>query len=133
MESGCGETLSEPGRDPRWNVTGAFPDRVREQSTLDGTVTITNATDRNIAGLSASRPDVYVTQHGRIVALPLPRDDVGVVLELAPGGARDYDAAGSLRRCSDQQPLAPGRYELHALLRIGDATAVGGPWPLEVE
>ena len=115
-------------------VTGSFPARVRatEQSTVEGTVTITNATGRPIQALAASRPDVYVKQDGAIVATPLPRDDVGLILELAPGAAREFSASGSLRRSSDQRPLAPGRYELHAVLRFGDGgSAAGGPWPLE--
>ena len=96
-------------------------------------MTITNATSRRIDGLAASQPDLYVTQRGRIVATPLPRDDIGLSIELAPGAAREFRTEGSLRRCRDQQPLAPGRYELHAVLRFGDGpAATGGPWPLEV-
>ena len=130
---GCGGTLPEQDPHADLTLTGAFPERVRtERSTVEGTVTITNATSRRIDGLAASQPDVYVTQGGRIVAEPLPSDDVGLALELAPGAARDFSATGSLRGCSDQQPLPPGRYELHAVLRVGEATAAGGPWPLEI-
>ena len=131
----CGGTLPAPERDARLELSGAFPERARasEHPTLAGTVTIINTTQRRIDGLAASQPDVYVTQRGRIVATPLPRDDIGLIVELAPGAAREFRTEGSLRRCSDQAPLAPGRYELHAVLRFGDGTAAtGGPWPLEV-
>ena len=130
----CGGTLPEPERDERLSVSGTFPERAKaSEPTFAGTVTIANATSRRIDGLAASQPDLYVTQRGRIVATPLPRDDIGLVVELAPGAARAFRTEGSLRRCSDQAPLAPGRYELHAVLRFGDGTAAtGGPWPLEV-
>ena len=131
----CGGTLPAPERDARLELSGAFPERAKasERPTFAGTVTITNATQRRIDGLAASQPDLYVTQRGRIVATPLPRDDIGLIVELAPGAAREFRTEGSLRRCSDQQPLAPGRYELHAVLRFGDGTAAaGGPWPLDV-
>ena len=135
MPGECGGTLPEQERDARLRVSGAFPERANatEQPMFAGTVTITNVTNRRIEGLSASQPDIYVTQHDRIVATPLPQDDVGLALELAPGAARDFRTQGSLRRCSDQQPLAPGRYELHAVLRFGDGmAAAGGPWSLDV-
>lgn len=116
-------------------MTGAFPARVRagEESTVDGTVTVTNVTSRRIETLSASQPDVYLTREGATVTTPLPRDDVGLVLELEPGAARDFRASGSLRQTPDQRPLSRGRYELHAVLRFGQAGSVtGGPWALEV-
>ena len=114
-------------------LSGAFPERVRagERSTFDGTVTITNTTERPIEGLSASRPDVYLTQGGTVVATPVPQDDLALVLELAPGAARELSATGSLR--GSERPLPPGRYEIHAVLRlVGSEPAIGGPWPLEV-
>ena len=130
----CGGTLPAPEHDARLEVSSAFPEQAKsEKPTFTGTVTITNATERRIDGLAASQPDLYITQRGRIVATPLPRDDIGLIVELAPGAAREFRTEGSLRRCSDQQPLAPGAYELHAVLRFGDGTAAtGGPWPLEV-
>jgi hypothetical protein len=127
----CGGTLPEHARDDRLTLTGSFPERVRG-TTLAGTVTLTNATDRRVDGLAASQAGVYVTQDGRIVAVPLPRDDVGVILELAPHQARDFPASVGLRSCRDQQPLPPGRYELHAVLPFEGASAAGGPWPLEI-
>lgn len=133
MPGECRGPLPEQDRDARFSVTGAFPDRTSERVTLDGTMTIANATNRRIDGLAASQPDVYVLQHGRIVATPLPRDDVGLVLELDPRQARVFAAKASLRRCSDRQPLEPGRYELRAVLDLGDASAIGGPWPLQID
>jgi hypothetical protein len=117
-------------------LTGSFPERAdaSARSTFDGTVTITNTTARRIAALSASQPDVYVKQAGAVVAAPVPRDDVGLVLDLAPGEARSLIATGSLRRRDDPAaPLPPGRYEVHAVLRFADMeSAVGGPWELEI-
>jgi hypothetical protein len=127
----CGQKVRERG-DRRLTVTASFPEPVTG-SGFEGTVTITNDSDRRIEGLAASQPDVYVTRAGTIVATPLPRDDVGLALDLAPGAAREFRTMGSLRHCVDQAPLGPGRYEVHAVLRIaGAGAAVGGPWPLEV-
>jgi hypothetical protein len=107
--------------------------RASERPTFDGTVTVVNHSDRRVEGLAASRPDVYLLQSGRIVATPLPRDEVGLQFDLAPGAARDLGAAGSLTSCSAARPLAPGRYEIRAVLPIvGEDPAVGGPWSLEV-
>jgi hypothetical protein len=109
-----------------------------ERRTFEGTVTVVNHSDRRVEGLAASRPDVYVVQSGRIVATPLPRDEVGLQLDLAPGATRDLTATGSLMSCRAARPLAPGRYEIHAALPIflRDGSnidpAVGGPWSLEV-
>jgi hypothetical protein len=135
----CGGTFRE---EPRAGLTlaGSFPERVRatRDATVEGTVTVTNHTDRRVEGLSASRPEVYVTRAGEIVATPLPRDEVGIVLDLAQGAARDFAAAGSLRSCSRGEPLPPGDYEVHAVLRVVEAdgaqtvAAVGGPWRLEI-
>ena len=129
--SECGQRVREAG-DQRLTVSASFPDRV-SGSTFDGTVRVTNDSDRRVEGLAASQPDVYVTRAGTIVATPLPRDDVGLALDLAPGAARKFRTAGSLRHCVDGEPLTPGRYEVQVVLRIaGGAAAIGGPWPLEV-
>jgi hypothetical protein len=119
---------------------GSFPARVRstERPTFDGTVTVVNHSDRRVEGLGASRPDVYLLQAGRIVATPLPRDEVGVQLDLAPSAVRELTATGSLTSCSVARPLARGHYEIQAVLPIvgvdgtGIDPAVGGPWSLEV-
>jgi hypothetical protein len=129
----CGAVFAPP---PSAGLTlaGAFADRVRagERSTLEGTVTLTNHTGRRVEGLSASQPAVYVTRARKVVAIPLPRDEVGIVLDLAPGASRDFAAAAALRSCRDGRPLPPGPYELHAVLPVGPTTAAGGPWALEI-
>jgi hypothetical protein len=120
---------------PRLRLTGSFPERVSasRRSTFDGNVTLANPGDQRLEAVSASQPEVYVTQAGRFVATPVPQDALGLVVDLAAGEARDLSATGSLRRCSDGQPLPPGRYEVHAVLHFttGDS-AVGGPWPLVI-
>lgn len=139
MPAKCGDELAEVRPGPL-RLTGSFPARVRatERPTFDGTVTVVNHSDRRVEGLAASRPDVYLLQSGRIVATPLPRDEVGLQLDLAPGAVRDLTATGSLTSCNAARPLARGRYEIHAVLPIvgKDGTridpAVGGPWSFEV-
>ena len=129
----CGDELP-PERPGPLRLSGSFPARVRAtECTLDGTVTVVNHSDLRVAGLAASRPDVYLLQFNRIVTTPLPRDEVGLQLDLAPGAARDLAAASSLRSCSAARLLAPGRYEIRAVLPIvGADPAVGGPWSLDV-
>ena len=57
---------------------------------------------------------------------PLPRDEVAVQLQLAPGQTHELAAAAVM-------PAAPGRYELRAELSVvGEAPAVGGPWIVDV-
>src|SRR4051812_34483095 len=108
-------------------LTGSFPARVEAgRSTVEGTVTVVNDGSEPVAVLAASRPDVYVMEAGEVVARPLPRDEVGLSLELAPGAERELAAAAGL-------PRAAGRYDLYAVLPlVGEEPAVGGPWPLEV-
>jgi hypothetical protein len=131
QSSECGQRVRVAG-DQRLTVSASFPESV-SGSTFDGTVKVTNASARRVDGLAASQPDVYVMRAGTIVATPLPRDDVGLALDLAPGASREFRTAGRLRHCVDDEPLAPGRYEVQVVLRIaGAAAAVGGPWPLEV-
>jgi hypothetical protein len=146
--SKCGDMFDgQQGRDGPLVMTGSFPEHVRSGSGLHGTVTLTNPADIRIRGTSASQPDIFVTEAGEIVATPVARDDVGVLLDLAPGASRVFDATGSLLRCSPEvgpgssgeQPLAPGRYEIHAVLPVlggeegRSVTVLGGPWALEVE
>ena len=111
-------------------LSGRFPERVRGGAAMfEGTVTVTNAEHQRFQGLCAIAPDVYLTEDGRTVAPPLPRDAVGILLDLEPGASREFTAAGSLRG------LPPGRYEIHAVLRVfgnGERSPAGGPWPLEV-
>jgi hypothetical protein len=99
------------------------------EQTFEGSLTVTNASGERFQGLSAIAPDVYLAQGGRTVAPPLPRDAVGVLLDLEPGASRELAAAGSLRG------LAPGRYEIRAVLRVfgqSQRSPEGGPWPLEI-
>src|SRR3954447_734340 len=111
-------------------LSGRFPERVRGgAATFEGTVTVTNAERQRFQGLCAIAPDVYLTEDGRTVASPLPRDAVGVLLDLDPGASREFTAGGRLGA------LRPGRYEIHAVLRVfgnGECSPGGGPWPLEV-
>ena len=100
---------------------------MRAGGTLEGTVALVNDGEEAVDVLAASRPDVYLTQAGRRMTRPLPRDEVGLQLRLAPGDSHELRAAGSLAGCG------PGRYEIRAALPIaGGDPAVGGPWALEV-
>ena len=97
--------------------------------TFEGVVIVTNTGGRRFQGLSAIAPDVYLAQGGRTVAAPLPRDAVGTLLDLEPGASRELVA------CGRASGLAPGRYEVRAVLRVfgqGERSPEGGPWPLEI-
>jgi hypothetical protein len=130
----CGDELVAGPPGPL-ALTGSFPARVRVDGrrTVEGTVTVANRSGARVEGLAASRPDVYLLEAGRIAALPLPRDEIGLQLDLAPGAERALPAAGALTSCRTARPLAPGRYEIRAVLWIaGREPAAGGPWPLEL-
>lgn len=119
-------------------LTGRFPSQVTTAGgTVTGEVALRNDGAGAVGGLSAVQPDVVVTHRGRIVATPLPRDDVAVMVELEPGGQHTYVASAGLVDCATGEALRPGGYHLHARIevRAGDGRrhiAGGGPWPLEV-
>jgi hypothetical protein len=112
------------------SLAGSFPARLAQGvETVEGVVTVTNTSGLRFHGLSAIAPDVYLTQGGRTIAAPVPRDAVGVLLDLEPAESRELAARGSVRG------LAPGRYEIRAVLRVfgqGECSPEGGPWPLEI-
>ena len=138
--AGCGAMFRERASGRRMTLTGSFPERVSasRRSTFDGTVTIANPGDQRLEALPASQPDVYVTQSGRIVATPVPTDAVGLVVDLAPGKARDLSATGQRsplpgRTAAAARALRGARRPpLHHRRRRRARMAVGGPWQLEI-
>ena len=106
--AGCGAMFRERASGRHVALTGSFPERVSAsgRSTFDGNVAIANPGDRRLEALSASQADVYVTRSGRIVATPVPIDAVGLIVDLAPGEARDLSTTGSLRRCPGRTAAA---------------------------
>ena len=119
-------------------LTASLPERVSAGDTeLTGEVSLVNDGDTAVSALTAVQPDLVVTRNGRIVATPLPRDDMADLVELEPGATRSYRATADLVDCATGAPLAPGTYEVYALLDVrgpdGEARlAREGPWPLEV-
>ena len=136
---GCGDQLRPAGPPPATlRLTGSFPSTVATgEPHLAGEVTLENTGDTAVAALTAVQPDVVVTRSGVLVTEPLARDDMALAVELAPGAGRHYPAEGTLVDCTTGGPLAPGAYEVHAVLDVrgpdGELRlAVGGPWPLEI-
>lgn len=129
-------------------MTASFPSRVARSATAVVTGTVTVSAGRGVNGVASPEADVYVTRSGTVVATPVAKDLIGVPVRLTPGVNQEFRAAGSLRACHDGgrsagaageagPPLAPGRYELYAVVVVTDdggssTLAVGGPWPLEV-
>lgn len=144
----CGDRIDDDQPDDGPLVmTGSFPARVGAggDNRFVGTVTVTNRADVRVSGTTASEPAVFLTESGRIVATPVSRDDVGVLLDLAPAARHVFDATASLLRCTpaggnrpDEHSLSPGRYAVHAVLTVvggtprDDITVIGGPWLVDV-
>ena len=114
-------------------LAGSFPAQVDRSGggTFAGTVTAT-ATGEPVSGVASPEADVYVTRSGEVVATPLPKDLLGVAIDLAPGDSREFAASGSLRHCRTDAPLPPGRYEVYAVVGVEGVVSSGGPWPIDV-
>lgn len=129
-------------------MTGTFPASAGAggSSRFTGTVTIVNRSASTVSGITSPTADVFVTSEDEIVATPVPRDAVGLLVDLAPQRSRDFPATGSLLRCSigeaaDDRPperLPAGCYDTYSTLTVIEPasgrtlTVVGGPWPLTV-
>jgi hypothetical protein len=131
----CGGRFDDlPGPRAPLTVSGSFPARVdgaAGDGTFTGTVIVTAT--QPVKGVTSPAADVYVARSGEVVATPLPKDLVGLALDLGPGASRELAATGSVRRCPQAEaPLPPGRFEVYAVVTVDGAVAVGGPWPVDV-
>jgi hypothetical protein len=118
-------------------LVARFPESVQAgQRTLGGTVEVSGRDA--MQGVAAPAADVFLVAAGRVVTLPVAQDAIGVRWQLAAGETRSLPATASLVSCEPEGgPLAPGHYELYALVLLtpdGGAAqrAFGGPWPLHV-
>lgn len=137
----CGERIEAvvSGSSPLASLAASFPPSVRRDgdATFSGTVTLSAV--QALTGVASPAADVLVVSAGRVVALPPPKDAVGMAVDLPAGGVQELGAVGTIVDCGAGAPLAAGRYELYAVVAVtGDSgpgsetIAVGGPWPLEV-
>jgi hypothetical protein len=145
---GCGDRvdiLLNGAPDPA--VTGAFPARIDRagEAMFTGSVTVTSGGSR-ISGVTSPEADVFVARAGEVVCTPLPKDLIGLPVDIDPGASHVFTARGTIRRCaageSGGEPgagemLPPGRYDVFAVVVVAQAdgsaiVAPGGPWPIEV-
>jgi hypothetical protein len=133
----CGERIDAAGTADGLSLTGEFPARADRDGdgTFAGTVTVTS-TGGTVSGVTTPDADVYVAADGAVVAVPLDKDLIGLMIDLGPGESRTFSARGSLRHCATGELLPAGRYEVFAAVVVntgdGQTTVLGGPWPLEV-
>jgi hypothetical protein len=129
-------------------MTGSFPASAgaASPSRFTGTVSIINRSPSTVSGMTSPTAEVFVTRDGEIVATPVARDALGLLVDLAPGTSRAFPATGSLLRCAAGEEggdrvhrrLPAGRYEAYAVVNLTEMasgrelTVVGGPWPLAV-
>ncbi|NEE04541.1 hypothetical protein [Phytoactinopolyspora halotolerans] len=121
------------------------------------TVTAANTSDAELEGWTG-HPWIVVVRDRTIVGTTGGMDDVGLDATMEPGTSMDYDAWVPLHDCTTVgvgehansgggDPLAPGTYELYAVMEFffttpagddgpgqdrTDVTAVGGPWTVTV-
>ncbi|NDL60537.1 hypothetical protein [Phytoactinopolyspora mesophila] len=121
------------------------------------TVTATNTSGVELEGWTG-HPWVVVVRDGIVVGTTGGTDDMGLEATMAAGASIDYDAWVPLHDCttvgvgqhantSGGEPLAPGTYELYAVMGFffttpagddgpgqdrTDVTAIGGPWTVTV-
>lgn len=137
----CGDAVEAlvARADPNVSLDGTFPARVSASAgTFSGTVTLTAR--QRLAGTASPYPDVIVVRDGVVVARPMDKDDVGTLVDLAPGGTRAFEAVGSVTTCDGPgAALAPGPYQVYAVVSVwgeagpgSEVVAVGGPWPVEI-
>jgi hypothetical protein len=118
-------------------VDGRFPARAAAaEDLLSGTVEVTG--QAGLKGVAQPGADVFLVQEGRVVAMPLPQDAVGMLWATAPGETKSLPGEVALTSCDSGEPLAAGTYEVYARVMIipddgGGAESFGGPWPLEVQ
>jgi len=118
-------------------LTGHFRAQVAgSEPTLSGTIGVTAS--EKLKGVTQPGADVFVVQDGRIVAVPLPQDAVGIIWATAPGETKTVPGAVALTSCESGKPLGAGSYEVYARVLVfpdagGTVESFGGPWPLEVQ
>ena len=118
-------------------LVARFPESVQAgQQAVSGRVDVT--TREAMRGVAAPAADVFLVRDDQVVAMPMPKDAIGVRWELAAGETRSVPATASLMSCeSAGGPLAPGPYELYARMVLtpddgATQRAFGGPWRLDV-
>ncbi len=123
-----GGALALTGRFPAWLPVGA--------ATVSGTVGVSSA--GVVRGVISPRADVLLVRDGRVVAVPLPRDLLGVRLDLLPGETWELPGETALVSCEPGGALLSAAwYELYVRVVLsrddGDLVeSVGGPWVLEL-
>ncbi len=146
-QAGCGDPVAEwVSSEAPLAMTASFPGEVRvgTEELVRGTVSVTNRSEGHLHGTSAAQPDISLARDGKVVALPVGLRLVAVVIDLAPGASRTFEAVASLRPCDagvgTQSRLPPGSYQLFASQQfdLGDPAGSdrqkllvrGGPWTL---
>jgi hypothetical protein len=140
----CGDRVDAlVGRAGPLAMTGEFPSQVAGSGDgmFVGRATVTSTGPR-VSGVTSPEADVFVVRAGEVVSTPLPKDLIGMLVDLGPGASKAFAARGTIRRCAARDSgvgelLPPGRYDVFAVVVVNrdDGSAVaatGGPWPVEV-
>lgn len=130
-------------------MTSNFPTEHLRSSggILAASVTITNTSNRRIVGETDASPNVSVLQSGKVVARPLGRRAMGIVIDLRPGESMSFPAGVRLSATTGgdsdlilaekdgvKQPIAnlpPGLYELMAAQKFDLQPDVGEGFQVE--
>ncbi|MCU1412692.1 MAG: hypothetical protein JWN80_32 [Microbacteriaceae bacterium] len=140
----CAERLAPSvGRTAPLELTASFDDAFQSDSTINGTVVLTNRTSSRVTGTTAATPIVTLSRNGRVLwhtngAMIAMAAEV----DLAPGASMTYPASFSPMECAAQDdadnsfrenlPRVPvGRYDVSAAIDLtgtdGTSTLITGP------
>ncbi len=140
----CAQKLApEVGRTAGLELTAAFDDAFRSDSTISGTVTLTNHTATRVTGTTGATPIVTLSRNGRVLwHTNGAMIAMAATVDLAPGASMTYPASFSPVECAAQDeadnsfrenlPRVPaGRYDVSAAIDLsgdsGTSTLITGP------
>jgi hypothetical protein len=140
----CAQKLApEVGRAGGLQLTAAFDTAYRSDSSITGTVTLSNHTSSTVIGTTGATPIVTLSRNGRVLwHTNGAMITMAATVDLAPGASMTYPASFSPVECAaqdeadhsfrDNLPLVPvGRYDVSAAIDLtredGTSTLVTGP------
>jgi hypothetical protein len=143
--AGCGAKIDIPPTDDPLRLTAAEPVRLSpdEHGLAQVKMTLVNASDRRIEGISAASPSTLLSRDGIVVTTSADIPGSGQIINLTPGQRQEFTATISMAACTastgTSQALEPGEYTVHAMLgfqfrntngtEVGESINIsGGSW-----
>lgn len=130
------ESLADPRSNPApfavFAALGGGATTAPSGATANVVATLTSTGTEAFHGTTHLRPMVVAVRDGVVAAAPDGREDVGVDVDLSPGASQRLGSGLVLLDCATTQALAPGVYELWAVLDLVPDAPGGGGDPVRV-